>query len=176
MYVNGMNPIDKSRCGLVLYYQDTRISEKELSASTELSFSKQPAEKIYSVINGYFQVDRTWDKKLLKTVLSCEVNFNEFKFVRKNSPEVICGMNILSNKDLVLIDKQESFNASNHKGRAVSVTSIWLGGVNQHNFTFENLNRDVDPCIVALYNSETCIKLDCGSKEHGFTYLLETTK
>ena len=61
---------------VILYYNDRRVSGAEQLDRTEMSLSKQTANRANDIICRFFRVTENWDKKLFESVFSRDQQFN----------------------------------------------------------------------------------------------------
>lgn len=164
-----------STCNLDLYHADKRVSDTEWCDTSKVSFSKQTAKKANDVISAYFGVDQEWDKKLLKCIFLDDPNFNWFEFARADNDNITLGVKISGDRNVVFNENPEEFYVPAERQGKLAVTVKSVFGNNDYELDYEKIKteRNEDYSIVALFNSNSFIRVSECSTNLGFSRTLE---
>lgn len=149
---------------LQLYNQDRRVGKERINV-IEMSISQETAIRANEMICEHFRVTEPWDQKLFAAAFSSDIEFNLFEFGRTDSRDIIQGIEVSGDRNVLFSQPLEMFDALDRGERKVNVTFLSMFYPERYDLTLDDLRggRKGDLAVVALYNAESYSRCNQGS-------------
>lgn len=164
--------ISDSYCQLTLYHTDSSIPAMQLEglppirkhlSEEKIVLIQQTAQEAIDAIarhfakDGYFDVNKEWDKKLLRCIFlhNEHAPIDSFNFTRTDNPNITLTVSIWGPRGAIFKEPLETPYIPIEKEGSVSSHRCGSFGSSSSEYNYEQLKKINDNLVVALFNSES---------------------
>lgn len=170
--------IDSSKRVFTLSHVDQRIPQKNICKPMELIIYVSKVSVVNDFICQYFQLQKEWDKRLLKTIFYHENELNHFTFQRSENENIFFEISVIGDKEVITNDESyEKYRLIQDTTRKISVTiqNSEALSIPTYTLTHQEIAEKAsdDLSIVALYNCDSFSRVEERNTESKFSRILE---